>query len=296
MADLSSLKDLGTAVRSFCSGSRPQGRFAWPFLRDRQAQERCCPRLGQAGLRQDRRQRQGIRGILRTPGSADDPAPADRCGCPRRPVRHHRNGCRRRSFRPGRCRSSRHLQGLTYFEPGLRPVLKKGGFLTRDSRVVERKKYGRPRPAVRSSSRSVNRFGLSECGKAGFSPGLFRLTNGVVIMPAPADGPFVLKEIQSVICAGETALDTILKLHGDRLMPRDIYGRHVILLLRLKNCLESLWFPARMKNFNEADQVFKAGSATVAQASKTAGIPDFQASGTETALSNAGLNYNPFSI
>jgi small subunit ribosomal protein S9 len=29
------------------------------------------------------------------------------------------------------------------FEPTLRPVLKKGGFLTRDSRVVERKKYGR---------------------------------------------------------------------------------------------------------------------------------------------------------
>jgi small subunit ribosomal protein S9 len=34
-------------------------------------------------------------------------------------------------------------KALTYFEPGLRPVLKKGGFLTRDSRVVERKKYGR---------------------------------------------------------------------------------------------------------------------------------------------------------
>jgi small subunit ribosomal protein S9 len=32
---------------------------------------------------------------------------------------------------------------LIYYEPGLRPVLKKGGFLTRDSRVVERKKYGR---------------------------------------------------------------------------------------------------------------------------------------------------------
>ena len=34
-------------------------------------------------------------------------------------------------------------KALTYFEPALRPVLKKGGFLTRDSRVVERKKYGR---------------------------------------------------------------------------------------------------------------------------------------------------------
>ena len=34
-------------------------------------------------------------------------------------------------------------KALTYFEPDLRTVLKKGGFLTRDSRVVERKKYGR---------------------------------------------------------------------------------------------------------------------------------------------------------
>jgi small subunit ribosomal protein S9 len=34
---------------------------------------------------------------------------------------------------------------LTRFEPDLRSVLKKGGFLTRDSRVVERKKYGRPK-------------------------------------------------------------------------------------------------------------------------------------------------------
>ena len=34
-------------------------------------------------------------------------------------------------------------KALTYFEPGLRPVLKQQGFLTRDSRVVERKKYGK---------------------------------------------------------------------------------------------------------------------------------------------------------
>lgn len=34
-------------------------------------------------------------------------------------------------------------KALTYFEPDLRGVLKRGGFLTRDSRVVERKKYGR---------------------------------------------------------------------------------------------------------------------------------------------------------
>ena len=34
-------------------------------------------------------------------------------------------------------------KALTYFEPDLRPVLKKGGFLTRDSRAVERTKYGK---------------------------------------------------------------------------------------------------------------------------------------------------------
>ena len=34
-------------------------------------------------------------------------------------------------------------KALTYYEPELRGVLKKGGFLTRDSRVVERKKYGK---------------------------------------------------------------------------------------------------------------------------------------------------------
>ena len=40
-------------------------------------------------------------------------------------------------------------RALTEFEPLLRPILKKGGFLTRDARVVERKKYGR-RKARRS--------------------------------------------------------------------------------------------------------------------------------------------------
>ena len=33
-------------------------------------------------------------------------------------------------------------KALVNFEPDLRSVLKQGGFLTRDSRVVERKKYG----------------------------------------------------------------------------------------------------------------------------------------------------------
>ena len=34
-------------------------------------------------------------------------------------------------------------KALVNFEPTLRPTLKQGGFLTRDSRTVERKKYGR---------------------------------------------------------------------------------------------------------------------------------------------------------
>ena len=34
-------------------------------------------------------------------------------------------------------------RALTNYEPELRPILKKAGFLTRDPRVVERKKYGK---------------------------------------------------------------------------------------------------------------------------------------------------------
>ena len=34
-------------------------------------------------------------------------------------------------------------KALTYYEPELRAMLKREGFLTRDSRVVERKKYGK---------------------------------------------------------------------------------------------------------------------------------------------------------
>lgn len=34
-------------------------------------------------------------------------------------------------------------RALNNYEPALRPALKKAGFLTRDSRVVERKKYGK---------------------------------------------------------------------------------------------------------------------------------------------------------
>src|ERR1700739_1805137 len=45
----------------------------------------------------------------------------------------------------GQAGAVRHgiFKALTNFEPELRGILKKGGFLTRDSRTVERKKYGR---------------------------------------------------------------------------------------------------------------------------------------------------------
>ena len=45
----------------------------------------------------------------------------------------------------GQAGAVRHglAKALTYYEPDLRPALKSEGFLTRDSRVVERKKYGK---------------------------------------------------------------------------------------------------------------------------------------------------------
>lgn len=51
----------------------------------------------------------------------------------------------------GQAGAVRHglAKALTHYEPELRPLLKREGFLTRDSRVVERKKYGK-RKARRS--------------------------------------------------------------------------------------------------------------------------------------------------
>ena len=45
----------------------------------------------------------------------------------------------------GQAGAVRHAisKALTQFEPDLRGVLKRGGFVTRDPRVVERKKYGK---------------------------------------------------------------------------------------------------------------------------------------------------------
>lgn len=51
----------------------------------------------------------------------------------------------------GQAGAVRHgiARALVNFEPALRPTLKKGSFLTRDSRAVERKKYGRAKARKR---------------------------------------------------------------------------------------------------------------------------------------------------
>ena len=47
----------------------------------------------------------------------------------------------------GQAGAVRHgiARALVKFEEGLKPTLRRGGFLTRDSRIKERKKYGRKR-------------------------------------------------------------------------------------------------------------------------------------------------------
>jgi len=51
----------------------------------------------------------------------------------------------------GQAGAVRHgiARALINMEPSLRPALKKGAFLTRDSRMVERKKYGRAKARAR---------------------------------------------------------------------------------------------------------------------------------------------------
>ena len=46
----------------------------------------------------------------------------------------------------GQAGATRHgiTRALLKYDESLRPTLKEAGFITRDSRVVERKKYGRP--------------------------------------------------------------------------------------------------------------------------------------------------------
>ena len=54
-------------------------------------------------------------------------------------------------------------KALTYYEPDLRAVLKKGGFLTRDSRTVERKKYGRMKARRSFQFSALTSSGMARC-------------------------------------------------------------------------------------------------------------------------------------
>ena len=83
------------------------------------------------------------RDLFRPAGAAHaDPAAAGRRQPPG-PIRRGLHGLGRRAVGPGRRGASRPVQGADAARAGPAPVLKRGGFLTRDSRVVERKKYGR---------------------------------------------------------------------------------------------------------------------------------------------------------
>ena len=58
-------------------------------------------------------------------------------------------------------------RALVGYDPELRPVLKRGGFLTRDARVVERKKYGLKKARRRSAVHQAVVPGLDLLGRPG---------------------------------------------------------------------------------------------------------------------------------
>ncbi|MBP1860856.1 30S ribosomal protein S9 [Rhizobium herbae] len=145
MADLSSLKDLGTATEATASAPvhvrkvDAQGR-SYATGKRKNAVARVWVKPGSGKITVNGREfatyfaRPVLQMILRQPifaaardGQFDIDATVAGGGL------------------SGQAGAVRHgiSKALTYFEPGLRPVLKKGGFLTRDSRVVERKKYGK---------------------------------------------------------------------------------------------------------------------------------------------------------
>jgi small subunit ribosomal protein S9 len=130
-------EDAARKLRSTSRNSTP-----WPRLCDRQAQERVARVWIKPGTGKITVNGRDFTNISHAPCcrwscSSRSSPPTARAST----TSSHRH--RRRPVRPGRCRSSRHLQGADLLRAGLRGVLKKGGFLTRDSRVVERKKYGK---------------------------------------------------------------------------------------------------------------------------------------------------------
>ena len=162
MSDTMQSLDQLSAAEDGRAGSaeiRQEGRQAGPRLCHRQAQGRGRPRLDQARRRQDHRQHPRGRSLFRPSGAAhDDPAAAGRRR-PRRPVRRDLHRRRRRSVGPGRRRASRHLQGADQFRAGSARRAEEGRLPDPRLRAwSSARSTAAPRRAVRSSSRSANRF------------------------------------------------------------------------------------------------------------------------------------------
>ena len=100
-----------------------------------------------------------INGLLRPSRAADDPAsqPFQRGRCLE--GQFDVNATVAGGGLSGQAGAVKHgiSKALQLYEPALRGALKAAGFLTRDSRVVERKKYGKAKAAAASSSRSADR-------------------------------------------------------------------------------------------------------------------------------------------
>ncbi len=98
-----------------------------PRLCHRQAQGRRRARLDQARRGQITVNTKDYKAYFARPAAADAAPAAAQCREPRLAVRHHRDGGRWRSL--GSAGAVRHgiSKALTYYEPELRGVLKKGG-------------------------------------------------------------------------------------------------------------------------------------------------------------------------
>ena len=139
------------------SAGRRQDRQARPLLRHGPPQDRHRPRLGQARHRQDHRQRQGHRRLLRAPRSAPDDPPAARSRQAR--VRDRRR-LHRQGFgphRPGRRRPSRHRPRARRSSSRncAPPCVRRSS--SRATRAPSNgRSTARPKPAGPSSSRSAS--------------------------------------------------------------------------------------------------------------------------------------------
>ena len=125
------------------AAARAGTRRLWPRLCDRPPQGCRRPRLAEAGFGQDHGQRPRFRSLFR----ASDAASGDEPGVPgRRREGQYDVVCTvKGGGLSGQAGAVKHgiAQAITRYEPVLRAPVKAAGFLTRDSRTVERKKYGK---------------------------------------------------------------------------------------------------------------------------------------------------------